>query len=79
MNEDDILDEIENEQYKNFISRIATDLMKMNFSDMVEVVRCGECKFYNGESCTVRLNLFGFWVSMPANGYCSSVERRCWE
>ena len=46
MNEDDILDEIENEQYKNFISRIATDLMKMNFSD---------------------------------NGYCSSVERRCWE
>ncbi len=76
MNEDNILNEIITEQYKNFITRMATDLMKMNYSDMVEVVRCKDCQWYSKED-GLETYICCKTVGFPTEeDYCSWGNRR---
>lgn len=44
--------------------------------ELVEVVRCKDCKYFSGASCKVNHDDYGFWLNVSAENYCSAGERR---
>jgi hypothetical protein len=44
--------------------------------DVVEVVRCKDCEYFNGEVCSLHSDPYGdFEVKMLPNDFCSHGER----
>lgn len=60
---------------RNILSEILRKIGREKAADVVEVVRCGNCKQYT-ENFPNRYKCKQFNVSMPKNGFCSHGERK---
>ena len=74
---DELYDEIEYDAL--FSVQTAKDIVELIFSaptvDAVEVVRCKDCKHYNGTWCLVDDDI-DMWKTVELDGFCSNGERR---
>lgn len=58
------------------IETFMADIKELPSADVVEVVRCKDCKYYDPKECCIA---FGHWfgeVNMIPMGFCSLAERR---
>lgn len=51
-------------------------LKKVESGQLVEVVRCGECKYFHNRTCKIRKGSWGEQLKVGYTDYCSDGERK---
>lgn len=61
------------EAYVSILRWVCEEVDDTPTADVIEVVRCGECKFYTGKYCHHKMQ---YGLSVTESDYCSKGERK---